>query len=207
MGTAVSVWRERGAVSTVRYLRLVGLIDLLGAVWVSFGNDIRRHDVDEYLTPYLLTAGYTPAFLALFLAVTMRRRKRAAWLLNLVLAGLYLLFLAAATAVPAFRGHPQNWVSLGITAAFCAALLAGRRAFRAKGDRSNPGWPRRSPSAASRPADSSPRGWSPSPTPGTARPSAGGTRTPCSAWSRWRTPRSPSRGSRPRAGSTSSSTP
>ncbi|WUD75761.1 phosphatidylglycerol lysyltransferase domain-containing protein [Streptomyces sp. NBC_00510] len=138
MGTAVSVWRERAAVSTVRYLRLVGLVDLLGAVWVSFGNDIRRHDVDEYATPYLLTAGYTPAFLALFLAVTMRRRKRAAWLLNLVLAGLYLLFLAAATAVPAFRGHPQNWVSLGITAAFCAALLAGRRAFRAKGDRANP---------------------------------------------------------------------
>lgn len=138
MGTAVSVRRERCAVFTVGYLRVVGLVDLLGAVWVSFGNDIRRHDVDEYFTPYLLTAGYTPAFLALFLAVTMRRRKRAAWLLNLVLAGLYLLFLAAATAVPEVRGHPQNWVSLGITAAFCAALLAGRRAFRAKGDPANP---------------------------------------------------------------------
>ncbi|MDX2852752.1 phosphatidylglycerol lysyltransferase domain-containing protein [Streptomyces sp. PA03-3a] len=138
MGTAVSVRRERCAVFTVGYLRVVGVVDLLGAVWVSLDNDIRRHDVDEYFTPYLLTAGYTPAFLALFLAVTMRRRKRAAWLLNLVLAGLYLLFLAAATAVPEVRGHPQNWVSLGITAAFCAALLAGRRAFRAKGDPANP---------------------------------------------------------------------
>lgn len=127
MGTAVSVRRERCAVFTVGYLRVVGVVDLLGAVRVSFGNHIRRHDVDEYFTPYLLTAGCTPAFLALFLAVTMRRRKRAAWLLNLVLAGLYPLFLAAATAVPEFRGHPQNWVSLGITAAFCAALLTDWR--------------------------------------------------------------------------------
>ncbi|WP_018557012.1 MULTISPECIES: hypothetical protein [unclassified Streptomyces] len=113
MGTAVSVRRERCAVFTVGYLRVAGVVDLLGAVWVSFGNDIRRHDVDEYVTPYLLTAGYTPTFLALFLAVTMRRGKRAAWLLNLVLAGLYLLFPAAATAVPEVRGHPQNRVSLG----------------------------------------------------------------------------------------------
>ena len=129
---------RRAAAFCVGYLRVVAAVNLLGAVWVSFGADIRRHDAQDYFTPYLLTAGFTPGAIALFLAVTMRRRKRAAWILNLVLCGLFLAVLALSMAWPQIHRHPQNWVSLALTTAFMAALLLGRREFRAKGDRANP---------------------------------------------------------------------
>ncbi|MBB5933399.1 lysyl-tRNA synthetase class 2 [Streptomyces zagrosensis] len=131
-------WAYRGAVFAVWYLRAITFINLLSAVWVSFGNDVRRHNVDEYFTPYLLTAGFFSAALSFFLAITMRRRKRAAWILNLVLSGLLLAVLALAIPFHEFRQHAQNWVSLLLTALFVAALLVGRREFYAKGDRSNP---------------------------------------------------------------------
>ncbi|MCK8679732.1 phosphatidylglycerol lysyltransferase domain-containing protein [Streptomyces lichenis] len=128
---------RRAAAGAVWYLRAVAFLNLLGAVWVSFGQDIRRHDTDEFFTPYLLAAGFFSGAFAVFLAITMRRRKRAAWLLNLVLAGLFLVLFALLMVLPEYRGHAQNWVSLVLTAAFLAALLAGRREFYAKGDRSN----------------------------------------------------------------------
>jgi lysyl-tRNA synthetase class 2 len=68
----------------------------------------------------------------------MRRRKRAAWILNLVLCGLFLAALAVSMGWPEIHRHPQNWVSLALTAVFLAALLAGRREFTAKGDPANP---------------------------------------------------------------------
>ncbi|MEU9606779.1 phosphatidylglycerol lysyltransferase domain-containing protein [Streptomyces sp. NPDC048057] len=124
---------------TVWYLRAVTCLNVLSAVWVSLGQDIRRHNVDDYFTPYLLTAGFASGAFTLFLAITMRRRKRAAWILNLVLGGLFLALFTLAFAVDAaIRSHPQNWISLALTAAFCAALVLGRREFYAKGDRSNP---------------------------------------------------------------------
>ncbi|WP_030415427.1 phosphatidylglycerol lysyltransferase domain-containing protein [Streptomyces sp. NRRL S-1448] len=132
-------WSQRGAAFGIWYLRTVTFLNLLSAVWVSFGNDIRRHNVEEYFTPYLLTAGFASGAFSLFLSVTLRRRKRAAWILNLVLSGLLAgLFGFALVAAPEFRGHPQNWVSLVVTAVFAVALVAGRREFYAKGDRSNP---------------------------------------------------------------------
>jgi lysyl-tRNA synthetase class 2 len=133
MGTA-----RRAAAYTVWYLRIVTAVNLLGAVWVSFGADIRRHNAQDYFTPYLLTAGFTSTAFALFLAVTMRRHKRAAWILNLVLCGLFFAALALSMAWPQIHRHPQNWVSLALTASFLAALLLGRREFRAKGDPANP---------------------------------------------------------------------
>jgi lysyl-tRNA synthetase class 2 len=128
----------RAASFTVWYLRAVAAINLLGAVWVSFGADIRRHNDDAYFTPYLLTAGFTSGAFALFLAVTMRRRKRAAWILNLVLCGLFFAALALSMVWPQIHRHPQNWISLALTTAFLAALVVGRREFRAKGDPANP---------------------------------------------------------------------
>ncbi|WP_327291501.1 phosphatidylglycerol lysyltransferase domain-containing protein [Streptomyces sp. NBC_01198] len=128
----------RSAVFTVWYLRIVAALNFLGAVWVSFGADIRRHNAQDYFTPYLLTAGFTSGAIALFLAVTMRRRKRAAWILNLVLCGLFFAVLALSMVWPDIYGHTQNWVSLALTTAFLAALVAGRREFRAKGDPANP---------------------------------------------------------------------
>ncbi|MCZ1010380.1 phosphatidylglycerol lysyltransferase domain-containing protein [Streptomyces lydicus] len=132
-------WSQRGAAFGIWYLRTVTFINLLSAVWVSFGNDIRRHNIAEFFTPYLLTAGFASGAFSLFLSVTLRRGKRAAWILNLVLSGLLaLLFGYGMVAAPEFRGHAQNWVSLGVTVLFAAALVVGRREFSAKGDRANP---------------------------------------------------------------------
>ncbi|MGW7491429.1 phosphatidylglycerol lysyltransferase domain-containing protein [Streptomyces sp. NPDC054786] len=132
-------WSQRGAAFGIWYLRTVTFINLLSAVWVSFGNDIRRHNIAEFFTPYLLTAGFASGAFSLFLSVTLRRRKRAAWILNLVLSGLLALLFGFGMAVaPEFRGHVQNWVSLALTVLFAVALVAGRREFSAKGDRANP---------------------------------------------------------------------
>ncbi|WP_371652318.1 MULTISPECIES: phosphatidylglycerol lysyltransferase domain-containing protein [unclassified Streptomyces] len=133
-----TVRSRRSAAFAVWYLRAVTFINFLSAVWVSLGQDLRRHNTDEYFTPYLLDAGFASGVLTLFLAVTMRRRKRAAWILNMVLSGLVLLLYAFVMVFPDFRQYAQNWVSLVLTAAFVLALLFSRREFYAKGDRSNP---------------------------------------------------------------------
>lgn len=133
-----TVRSRRSAAFAVWYLRAVTFINFLSAVWVSLGQDLRRHNTDDYFTPYLLDAGFASGVVTLFLAVTMRRRKRAAWILNLVLGGLVLLLFAFVMVFPELRQHAQNWVSLVLTAAFVLALLLGRREFYAKGDRSNP---------------------------------------------------------------------
>ncbi|MFC8196004.1 phosphatidylglycerol lysyltransferase domain-containing protein [Streptomyces sp. NPDC057298] len=126
------------AAFAVWYLRVVSFLNFLSAVWVSLGQDVRRHNTENYFTPYLLTAGFASGVFTMFLAITMRRRKRAAWILNLVLAGLFLLLFAFAMIFPEIRRYPQNWISLVLTAAFVASLVVGRREFYAKGDRSNP---------------------------------------------------------------------
>ncbi|MFJ2585069.1 phosphatidylglycerol lysyltransferase domain-containing protein [Streptomyces sp. NPDC087538] len=137
-GANHSEWSRRGYLSAVWYLRAVAFVNFLGAVWVSLGNDIRRHSDDEFFTPYLLTAGFFSGVLSAFLAITMRRRKRAAWILNLALAGLTLVLTALALELPVYRQHVQNWIAVLLTAFFVAAMLAGRREFHAKGDRANP---------------------------------------------------------------------
>jgi lysyl-tRNA synthetase class 2 len=128
---------KRAAAFLVWYLRVVTFINFLSAVWVSLGQDLQRHNTDNYFTPYLLTAGFASGVFTWFLAITMRRRKRAAWILNLVLSGLFLLLFIIVMFFPEVRRYAQNWISLVLTAAFVAALLLGRREFYAKGDRSN----------------------------------------------------------------------
>ncbi|MFF2776383.1 phosphatidylglycerol lysyltransferase domain-containing protein [Streptomyces sp. NPDC058052] len=129
---------RRSAAFAVWYLRVVTFINFLSAVWVSFGQDLRRHNEDDYFTPYMLTAGFASGVFTLFLAITMRRRKRAAWILNTALSGLFLLLFALVMFFPEIRQHAQNWISLVLTAAFFVSLLLGRKEFYAKGDRSNP---------------------------------------------------------------------
>ncbi|MEV8475550.1 phosphatidylglycerol lysyltransferase domain-containing protein [Streptomyces sp. NPDC051173] len=133
-----SVWPRRSATFAVWYLRVVTFVNLLSAVWVSFGADIRRHNVDEFFTPYLLTAGFASALWSFVMAVTLRRRKRASWILNLVLSGLFLVFMALLMTDRQFSRHGLNWFSLVMTGLFVAALITGRREFYAKGDRANP---------------------------------------------------------------------
>ncbi|MFF1703643.1 phosphatidylglycerol lysyltransferase domain-containing protein [Streptomyces sp. NPDC058252] len=139
MGDArIAAASRRAAAFAVWYLRAVTFINFLSAVWVSLGQDVRRHNTENYFTPYLLTAGFASGVFTMFLAITMRRRKRAAWILNLVLSGLFLALFAVAMAFPEIRQYPQNWISLVLTAAFVGALVVGRQEFYAKGDRSNP---------------------------------------------------------------------
>jgi lysyl-tRNA synthetase, class II len=129
---------RQAAACAVWYLRAVAFVNFLSAIWVSLGQDVRRHNQQNLFTPYLLTAGFASGVFTAFLAVTMRRRKRAAWILNLALCGPFLGLFCFAMSFPEIRRYAQNWISLLLTAAFVAALLLGRREFYAKGDRSNP---------------------------------------------------------------------
>ncbi|MEU7042327.1 phosphatidylglycerol lysyltransferase domain-containing protein [Streptomyces varsoviensis] len=137
-GARHGIWPRRAAGFAVWYLRAVTFVNLLSAVWLSFGADIRRHNVEEFYTPYLATAGFASALFSLFMAITLRRRKRAAWILNLVLAGATGLLYVFAIGFREFNRHGLNWFSTIITVLFVVALVVGRREFYAKGDRSNP---------------------------------------------------------------------
>ena len=129
---------QRAAAYAVWYLRAVAFVNFLSAMWVSLGQDVRRHNQQNLFTPYLLTAGFASGVFTAFLAVTMRRRKRAAWILNLALSGPFLVLFCFTMSFPEIRQYAQNWISVLLTATFVAALLVGRREFYAKGDRSNP---------------------------------------------------------------------
>lgn len=130
--------RKPSGAYAVWYLRVAAAVNLLGAVVVSFGNSIHRHDSGEYFTPYLVTAGFSSAAVAGFLAVMMSRRKRAAWIFNLVLLTPTALAYVSALTLGDFRRHPTNWLSTAVTVLLWLALLFGRREFYAKGDRNNP---------------------------------------------------------------------
>lgn len=130
--------RPAAAVATVWYLRLQALLNIVAVLSLPFREEIHEHNAGEYFTPYLATAGLVSAALALFLAVVMRRRKRAAWIFNMLLAGFFCgLYVPALTQDP-YRRHVFNWISTLLTGLFVAALLLGRKEFRAVGDRSNP---------------------------------------------------------------------
>jgi lysyl-tRNA synthetase class 2 len=132
-------WQRRAAWAAIWYIRIAAALNLLGGFFAPFRRQVTRHNTGELFTPYLLTAGFTSAALAWFLAIMMRRRKRAAWIFNLVLSGAYLLLVALLMVVaPEVREHTFNWVSGAISAFFVGSLLVGRREFHAKGDRSNP---------------------------------------------------------------------
>nr|WP_258053358.1 phosphatidylglycerol lysyltransferase domain-containing protein [Streptomyces sp. Ru72] len=126
------------AVATVWYLRLMALLNIVAVVSLPFREEVHEHNGGEFFTPYLATAGLVSAALALFLAMVMRRRKRAAWMANILLAGPLLALYAAALTRHQYNQHVFNWVSALLTALFVAALLLGRKEFRAVGDRSNP---------------------------------------------------------------------
>jgi lysyl-tRNA synthetase class 2 len=130
--------RPGAAVATVWYLRLQAVLNIVAVLSLPFREEVHEHNVGEFFTPYLATAGLVSAALALFLAVVMRRRKRAAWIFNMLLAGpLFALYVLALTQDD-YREHLFNWISALLTGLFVAALVVGRKEFRAVGDRSNP---------------------------------------------------------------------
>lgn len=130
--------RKRAAVATVWYLRLMAVLNIAAVLSLPFREEVHEHNAGEFFTPYLATAGLVSAALASFLAIVMRRRKRAAWVSNLLLAGpLLALYVLALTRDP-YGDHLFNWLSTALTGLFVAALLISRREFEAIGDRSNP---------------------------------------------------------------------
>ncbi|MEU5596922.1 phosphatidylglycerol lysyltransferase domain-containing protein [Streptomyces sp. NPDC020298] len=130
--------RARAASATVWYLRVLAALNIVAVLSLPFREEVHEHNAGEYFTPYLATAGLVSAALACFLALVMRRRKRAAWAFNLLLSGALLGLYALALTRDSYREHLFNWLSALLTALFVAALLIGRREFDAIGDRSNP---------------------------------------------------------------------
>ncbi|MCC9307999.1 phosphatidylglycerol lysyltransferase domain-containing protein [Kitasatospora sp. RB6PN24] len=133
--------RPLAATGTVWYLRLIALLNLVAVVAVPFRQTVRHHSEGQFFTPYLMTAGLAAAVLSLFLAVAMRRRKRAAWIFNAGLGGLTFLTYVLALSLPGtdhFNRHPFNYFSAVLTGLFMLCLLVGRKEFTSKGDRSNP---------------------------------------------------------------------
>jgi lysyl-tRNA synthetase class 2 len=125
--------------TAVWYLRIVACLNLLAAVSLTFREQVRHHNAGDFYTPYLLTAGFSSAAFAVFMAVMMNRRKRAAWIANTAQCGLLLIALVLSLVeAPAVRAHWFNWVTLGILVVLQTALLLGRGEFRAKGDPANP---------------------------------------------------------------------
>ncbi|MFF2616220.1 phosphatidylglycerol lysyltransferase domain-containing protein [Kitasatospora sp. NPDC058046] len=133
-------WRPRAAAASVWYLRLIALLNVATVLLVPFRNQVSEHNEGEYFTPYLMTSGLASAVLSVFLAIAMRRRKRAAWIFNTALGGLFALLYLAFMLVPdeRFNRHPLNYFSTVLTCLFVLALLVGRKEFTSKGDSSNP---------------------------------------------------------------------
>jgi lysyl-tRNA synthetase class 2 len=137
---AVPMAQRVSSRTVVWYLRTVGCLNILGGVSASFRSQVQNHNVGDLYTPFLLTAGFTSGAFALFLAVMMNRHKRAAWIANMLLASLFTVEFGAVLALrPEVRERPFNWLTAAITLLFTVALLLGRRDFRVRGDRSNPG--------------------------------------------------------------------
>ena len=133
--------RPRAAAATVWYLRLIALLNLVAVLLVPFRTTVRHHSEGQFFTPYLMTAGLTSAVLSLFLAVAMRRRKRAAWIFNMGLSGFTFLVYVLWLSDPGeehYDRHGFNYFSAVLTGLFVLALLVGRKEFVSKGDRSNP---------------------------------------------------------------------
>ncbi|WSL80699.1 phosphatidylglycerol lysyltransferase domain-containing protein [Kitasatospora sp. NBC_01266] len=133
--------RPYGATGTVWYLRLIALVNVVAVVITPFRNTVRHHSEGQYFTPYLMTSGLATAVLSIFLAVAMRRRKRAAWIFNFVLGGLFFLLYLLAVVLPGddhYNEHGFNYFSTVLTGVFMLCLVVGRKEFTSKGDRSNP---------------------------------------------------------------------
>ncbi|MFG3025888.1 phosphatidylglycerol lysyltransferase domain-containing protein [Streptomyces sp. NPDC048254] len=145
--------RRRAADFTVWYLRVIAVLNIVAVMSLPFRQEVDEHNngrltlhlhrqhahhSGQFFTPYLATAGLVSAALAIFFVLVMRRRKRAAWVVNVLLSTpLFALYVLALTQHE-YRAHAFNWVSAALTGLFVAALLISRREFSAVGDPSNP---------------------------------------------------------------------
>ncbi|MFD4509753.1 phosphatidylglycerol lysyltransferase domain-containing protein [Streptomyces sp. NPDC058457] len=152
-GASGGALRRRAADFTVWYLRVIAVLNIVAVMSLPFRQEVDEHNngrltlhlhrqhahhSGQFFTPYLATAGLVSAALAIFFVLVMRRRKRAAWVVNVLLSTpLFALYVLALTQHE-YRAHVFNWVSAAVTGLFLAALLISRREFNAVGDPSNP---------------------------------------------------------------------
>lgn len=79
------------------------------AVWVSFGNDVRRHNEENFFTPYLLTAGVASGVFTMFLTEIRehaQNRVSPAFTAAFVAALLAALLVTVGTSVPSAPRTP-----------------------------------------------------------------------------------------------------
>ncbi|MBM9509673.1 phosphatidylglycerol lysyltransferase domain-containing protein [Actinacidiphila acididurans] len=129
---------QRSALVPIWYLRLIGLLNLVGGVSLTARQEVYDHNTGNLFTPFMLFAGYGSAAVAVFMAMMLARHKRMAWWVFMVLCGGYTALSLSWLFVADLRRHPFNWVSTGITLAVFVFALLGRREFYGKGDRTNP---------------------------------------------------------------------
>jgi lysyl-tRNA synthetase class 2 len=130
--------RHPGAAGAVWYLRIATALNVVTGLIAPFRERVRAATDGEYVTAFLISPGFTGAALALVLSISLRRRKRAAWIVTTALAVGYTLVIGGTiAAVRESRGHPVNWVSLGVTLLFLTALLVSRPLFNVRGERGN----------------------------------------------------------------------
>ncbi|MFI0720002.1 phosphatidylglycerol lysyltransferase domain-containing protein [Streptomyces sp. NPDC021224] len=138
LGRVLRPLRAPGATAAVWYLRLATAVNVVTGLVTPFRQRVRAATDGEYVTAFLVSPGFTGAVLALLLSVSLRRRKRAAWILTTVLAAGYTLILVGTLgAVGTSRGHAVNWLALAVTVAFLLALLVSRPVFNVRGERGN----------------------------------------------------------------------
>jgi lysyl-tRNA synthetase class 2 len=127
-----------GATAAVWYLRLATAVNVVTGAVEPFRNRVRAATDGEYVTAFLVSPGFTGAVLAFVLSVSLRRRKRAAWIATVSLAGGYTVLIGLWLGLEhGTRGHPFNWVSLALTLALLVALLVSRPVFNVRGERGN----------------------------------------------------------------------
>lgn len=130
--------RDPGAAAAVWYLRAATAVNVVTGVVAPFRDRVRAATNGEYVTAFLVSPGFTGAALALVLSISLRRRKRAAWIVTTALAiGYTAVLITTEAAVAESRGHPFNWVSLAVTLLFLTALLVSRPVFNVRGERGN----------------------------------------------------------------------
>ena len=87
-------------------------MNVVTGVVAPFRERVRAATDGEYVTAFLVSPGFTGAALALVLSVSLRRRKRAAWITATVLAAGYTVILVSTlSAVP---GLPRARLQLGV---------------------------------------------------------------------------------------------
>ncbi|MFJ2953279.1 phosphatidylglycerol lysyltransferase domain-containing protein [Streptomyces sp. NPDC087270] len=138
LGRVLGPLRGPGAVIAVWYLRLAAAVDVVSGLVGPLRDRVRAASGGGHVSAFLVSPGFTGAALAFVLSVSLRRRKRAAWLLTTVATAAYTVAIASTVAAaPGAHRHAANWLAIALTLVLLGALLVSRTAFNVRGERRN----------------------------------------------------------------------